>query len=88
MINMIDNNIFSNPQTKEGLLNIEFLNKLFSFSYLIGNENQNISIPYISIMKNFLISCKKVLEPKSLREIVNKFCFNAFEKKIYILFII
>ena len=87
MINMIDNNIFSNPQTKEGLLNIEFLNKLFSFSYLIGNENQNINISYISIMKNFLISCKKVLEPKSLREIVNKFCFNAFEKKnIYIIY--
>ncbi len=46
MINIIDNNIFSKNQRKEGLLNIEFLKKLFSFSNLIENEIKNINIPY------------------------------------------
>ena len=87
MINIIDNNIFSKNQRKEGLLNIEFLKKLFSFSYLIENEIENTNIPYINIMKNFLISCKKNLEPKSLREIVNKLCSKIFEKgNIYIIY--
>ena len=87
MIKIIDNNIFSKNQRKEGLLNIEFLKKLFSFSYLIENEIENTNIPFINIMKNFLISCKKNLEPKSLREIVNKLCSKIFEKgNIYIIY--
>ena len=53
MIYIIDNNIFSKNQPTEGLLNIETLNKLLSFSYLIEEEIVNTNIPYINLMKNF-----------------------------------
>jgi len=87
MIYIIDNNIFSKNQPTEGLLNIETLNKLLSFSYLIEEEIVNTNIPYINLMKNFLISCINYLDSKSLEKIVNKISFFVFDnKKIYIIY--